>query len=65
MEMCFYWLQDQETQKMIPVHWRAGRYNLGDYVTKHHPAKHHILVYPTYVTNNVTNISNMHSTTRV
>jgi hypothetical protein len=53
MDMRFYWLRDRVRQQQFHVHWKPGQSNLGDYPTKHHSAKHHIAVRPTYVTNNV------------
>jgi hypothetical protein len=41
MDMKYYWLQDRVRQKQFYVYWRPGKYNLGDYHTKHHPAQHH------------------------
>ena len=53
MDMRFYWLRDRVRQQQFHVHWKPGQSNLGDYPTKHHSAKHHIAVRPTYVSNNV------------
>ena len=41
MDMRFYWLRDRETQAQFRFFWRAGKLNLADYWTKHHPAMHH------------------------
>jgi hypothetical protein len=41
MVMKYYWLQDRVRQKQFDVYWRPGKYNLGDYHTKHHPAQHY------------------------
>ena len=41
MDMRFYWLRDRETQEQFRFFWRAGKLNLADYWTKHHPAMHH------------------------
>jgi hypothetical protein len=41
MDMCFYWLKDQEAQTQFKFFWRAGKLNLADYYTKHHPPIHH------------------------
>jgi hypothetical protein len=51
MDMRFYWLRDRVRQKQFHIHWKKGSSNLGDYVTKHHPTKHHQDVRPTYVCN--------------
>ena len=53
MDMRFYWLRDRVRQKQFHVHWKKGLLNLGDYVTKHHPTKHHMHVRPTYVANKI------------
>jgi hypothetical protein len=50
MDMRFYWLKDRETRKQFRIYWRAGKLNLGDYVTKHHPAVHHQTIRPTILT---------------
>ena len=54
MDMRFYWLRDRVRQKQFHVHWKPGTTNLADYVTKHHPTKHHQSVRPLYVSNSVT-----------
>jgi hypothetical protein len=41
MDMRFYWVQDRIDQQQLKVYWAPGSLNLGDYVTKHHPAPHH------------------------
>ena len=41
MDMRFHWLRDRETLKQLRIYWRAGKLNLADYYTKHHPTKHH------------------------
>ena len=41
MDMRFYWLRDRETREQFRFFWRAGKLNLADYWTKHHPAMHH------------------------
>ena len=41
MDMRFYWLRDRETREQFRFFWRAGKLNLADYWTKHHPALHH------------------------
>ena len=40
MNMQFYWLRDRETQEQFWFFWWAGKLNLADYWTKHHPAMH-------------------------
>ena len=46
MEMRYFWVTDQVRNKSVSITWRPGSENLGDYVTKHHPAKHHQHVRP-------------------
>ena len=41
MDMRFYWLRDRQTLEQFRFFWRAGKLNLADYWTKHHPARHH------------------------
>ena len=41
MDMWFYWLRNCETQEQFQFFWGAGKLNLADYWTKHHPAMHH------------------------
>ena len=53
MDMRFHWLRDRERQKHLHFYWKPGKTNLADYVTKHHPAKHHQEVRHYYVSNNV------------
>jgi hypothetical protein len=48
MEMRYFWVTDQVTNKQIAVSWHPGKENLGDYVTKHHNGKHHQHVRPLY-----------------
>ena len=50
MDMRFHWLRDRAAQKQFRFYWRPGPTNLGDYHTKHHPAKHHQNVRPEFVT---------------
>ena len=49
IDMRFYWVQDRITQQQFKVYWRKGEENLADYFTKHHPARYHILMRPTYL----------------
>ena len=38
----FYWVQDRVNQQHFHVYWKKGLHNVyADYVTKHHPTKHH------------------------
>jgi len=49
MDMRYFWIVDQVEQRQFDVQWHPGQENLGDYVTKHHPAAHHRRVRPYYV----------------
>ena len=40
MNIKFYWLWDQESQKQYKTYWAPGSKNIGDYHKKHHPASH-------------------------
>jgi hypothetical protein len=53
MDMRFYWLRDRQRQDQFHIHWKKGLENKADYVTKHHPVKHHQNVRSTYVLNQV------------
>ena len=46
--MRFYWLRDRSTQKQFLITWAAGKTNLADYYTKHHPIIHHKKMRPIY-----------------
>ena len=50
IDMRFWWLRDRQCQKMFRFYWRPGPDNDGDYWSKHHPAAHHKLVRPKYLT---------------
>ena len=41
MDMKYHWLRCRISQEQFRHYWAAGKTNLGDYVTKHHPAIHH------------------------
>jgi len=47
--MRFYWLLDQEQREQFDIMWGAGKNNLADYMTKHHPASRHQQVRPIYL----------------
>ena len=49
MDMRFYWLRDRVRQGQFHVAWRPGKYNLGDYFSKHHHVDHHRNVRSTYL----------------
>ncbi|CAJ1934140.1 unnamed protein product [Cylindrotheca closterium] len=48
MDMRFFWIRDRVRQGHFHVYWTKGSLNLSDYVTKHHPGKHHRRVRPAY-----------------
>ena len=48
METRYFWTVDQVGEGNLRVLWYPGAENLGDYVTKHHPASHHLKVRPLY-----------------
>jgi hypothetical protein len=48
-DMRFNWLLDQEQRSQFDIKWEAGKNNLADYMTKHHPASHHQQVRPIYL----------------
>ena len=54
IDMRFYWLCDRVDQRQFSVKWAPGITNLGDYFTKHHPAKHHQSSRHTYLHNPLT-----------
>ena len=56
MDMRFHWLLDRRRQQQLHFYWKKGTLNKADYVTKHHPTKHHQAVRPTYVCNFVTKV---------
>ena len=63
MDMIFYWLRDRYTeQKQFHTHWKCSKPNLGEYQTKHHPAKHHKTVSPLYVANTAKKINQSFAT---
>ena len=46
-----YWLvRDNQDQGQFSYYWGSGKYNEGDYQTKHHRAAHHRQVRPIYLT---------------
>jgi len=49
IDMRFYWIRDRVKQGQFRIHWQKGEVNLGDYMTKHHSAKHHKQVRPKYL----------------
>ena len=51
IDMRFYWVKDRISQQQFLIYWRPGKHNLGDYVSKHHSAAHHITMRPTFFAN--------------
>ena len=51
IDIRFYWLRDRVNQGQFWVFWDSGRYNKGDFYTKHHPPSYHRKMQPvhTYV----------------
>jgi len=49
MEMRYFAITDRVKQKEFDVRWHPGLENLGDYLSKHHDAPHHIKVRPIYL----------------
>jgi hypothetical protein len=52
IDMRFYWLRDRVEQKQFQIIWKPGDTNMGDYFTKHHPAKHHQAIRHQYLLSN-------------
>jgi hypothetical protein len=49
IDMRYYWVRDHSDQKQFHIIWKNGKYNMADYVSKHHPAKHHQAVRSAFV----------------
>ena len=49
IDMRFYWIRDKIIQNNFHIFWEEGKKNLSDYVTKHHPILHHIMMRPRYL----------------
>ena len=50
MDMKYHWLRCRISQEQFRHYWKAGRTNLADYVTKHHPTIHHQATRGTFFT---------------
>jgi len=50
MDMKYHWLRCRISQDQFRHYWKAGKTNLADYVTKHHPALHHQTTRGTFLT---------------
>ena len=49
IDMIFHWVKDQVKQGQFVIYWAPGHTNTAaDYVTKHHPASHHIYMRPQF-----------------
>ena len=66
MDMRYYWCRDREAQNQFRFIWLPGKFNIGDYYTKHHPASHHkamrstILNYPTQRPSSLRGCADLH-----
>eukprot|EP00804_Cyclotella_cryptica_P013280 CCRYP_007043-RA/>CCRYP_007043-RA protein AED:0.39 eAED:0.39 QI:0/0/0/1/0/0/3/0/598 len=49
MDMRFQWLKCRHAQSLFRYLWAKGTKNRADYPSKHHSAKHHMLIRPRYV----------------
>jgi len=49
MEMCYFYLLDQQTQKYFKFYYQPGQENMADYPSKHHTAPIHQHVRPYYL----------------
>ena len=58
MDMRFYWLRDRKLQNKYHFYWSSGKYNMGDYYTKHHPPVHHKKHRPTILNNDDSTAAN-------
>jgi hypothetical protein len=50
MDMHFHWVQCHKAQGRFRYYWRPGTQNLADYFTRHHPASHHKVNRPIFLT---------------
>ena len=48
-EIQYFWLLDQEAQRIFKFHHHTGKENLGDYYTKGFDAPHHTTIKPLYI----------------
>ena len=57
IDMRIHWVKDRVKQGQFIRYWIPGKNNiLADYVTKHHPASHHIKMRPKFFTQHLTNL---------
>ena len=47
--MRLYWVRNRVRQRHYLVYWARGKGNLANYLTKHHPTKHHHATRGTYI----------------
>ena len=47
--MRLYWVRDRIRKNHFHIFWEEGKKNSADYVTKHQPIWHHIIMRPRYV----------------
>jgi hypothetical protein len=40
-DMRYWWMKDRINQGQFNLIWALGKFNLADYITKHHPPWHH------------------------
>jgi hypothetical protein len=50
MDMKYHWLRCRISQMQLRHYWAAGKLNLGNYFTKHHPAILHQATRGTFLT---------------
>jgi hypothetical protein len=50
MDMKYHWLRCRINQCQFRHYWAAGKFNNGNYVTKHHAPIHHQATRPTFLT---------------
>ena len=57
IDMRFHWVKDRVKQGQFIIYWVPGQDNkIADYVTKHHPASHHIKMRPKFFTQHLAKI---------
>jgi len=49
IDMGYHWIKDRIAQGQLNLFWVSGKQNFGDYITKHHPPAHHLLMHPLYL----------------
>ena len=50
MDMRFEWLKERQAKEQFKFYWWAGKTNLADYFTKHHPPAHYQNVQAEFLT---------------